>query len=161
MNRAGSSCTGLQMLMLLGATVALAAAASRFYEQPLPLDYPWSRHVEQSALETGMQVMTVAEAEAAVQSFSHIVLDARREADYLAGHLPGAMSLPANDVDAHFAMISSLLDPAMPIMVYCSGQDCDESLLVGRMVIDAGYTNVTLFVGGFRAWQEAGLPVQR
>jgi rhodanese-related sulfurtransferase len=54
-----------------------------------------------------------------------------------------------------------LLTPEQPIVVYCSGPECDESLKLGEILITAGYTNIALFAGGMTAWTEAGYEVQR
>jgi rhodanese-related sulfurtransferase len=150
-----------QMAVLFAVSAAAVLIARGFYSHPLSLHYPWSEHVERSAVEHGMAVASLAETRVIAETFSHIIFDARREADYLAGHLPGAMSLPSGDIDRHFSGITSLLTPEQPILVYCSGQDCDESLMLGKTLIEAGYTNITLFVGGMKEWTDANLPVER
>jgi len=150
-----------QMLLLLALSLAGTLVAYRFYDSPLPLRYAWAEHVERAALEKGMNVATVAATREIADAFSHIILDARREADYLAGHLPGALSLPAADFDRYFQGIAPLLTPEQPILVYCSGHDCDESLQLGEMLRQAGFTNLTLFVGGIKEWEDAGFPVER
>lgn len=150
-----------QMVVLLVAAVAAAAVMRALDDDPLPFDYAWSQHVERAAQEKGMRTVTLDEAREMVSAFSHIVLDARKVADYEAGHLPGAMSLPLLDFDEQFPVISALLTPEQPVLVYCSGHDCDESLKLGEILIQSGYTNITLFAGGMSAWQDAGLEVQR
>jgi len=153
--------TLLQMLLLI-ALAAAGVVVSRFiYEKPLPLNYAWGQHVAGAALEKGMRTATVEEARAISDSFSHIILDARRSSDYNAGRIPGAMSLPVHEVDKHLASVSALLTPSQPILVYCSGHECEESLELGEILITSGYTNVTLFAGGITAWQAAGYPVER
>lgn len=157
--RRGNVCT--QMIILLVASVAAAVMMRWLDEDPLPLRYAWSEHVARTAEAKGMRTVTLQEAREIVSAFSHIVLDARKNADYEAGHLPGAMSLPLLDFDAQFPAISGLLMPDQPVMVYCSGYECDESLKLGEILVQSGYTNITLFAGGMSAWQEAGLEVER
>jgi rhodanese-related sulfurtransferase len=149
------------MLLLLALAVAGAAGSRLLTEKPLPLHYAWGEHVAGTAVEKGMRTASVEEARAISDSFSHIILDARRTSDYNAGRIPGAMSLPVHEVDKHLASVSALLTPAQPILVYCSGHECEESLELGEILIKSGYTNVTLFAGGITAWQEAGYPVER
>ena len=153
--------TTAQMIVLAGLATAAAFISRGFYTEPLPWTYEWSRHVVNSAQEKGMRTVTVGEARQIADSFSHVILDARKEADYLAGHLPGAMPLPVSDLDRHLAGILSMLTPDHPVLVYCSGQDCDESLKLGEILIEAGYTNIALFAGGIIEWQQAGHPVER
>ena len=150
-----------QLLLLAGLAAVGAALAHRFAANPLALDTAWSTYVEDQAMAGGMASASLAEAQAIVASFSHLVLDARRTGDYDAGRLPGALSLPVTDFDAHFPSIAAFLTPEQPVLVYCSGADCDESLELGRLLQAAGFTNLTLFVGGMAAWTEAGLEVER
>lgn len=153
--------TAVQML-LLGLVAAVATLAARaFYPEPLPLDYAWGDHVAAAAEATGMRTVTTEEARVIADTFSHVVLDARKAADYAAGRIPGAMSLPVSAFDAHFGEISALLTPGQPILVYCSGAECEESLELGKILISAGFTNIALFAGGISAWEQAGYPVER
>lgn len=150
-----------QMLLLGAVAGGLSWAAWQASDQPLALDYNWGAHVEAAATETGMRTVSVEETKIITDSFSHILLDARKSADYTAGRIPGAMSLPVSDLDAHLAEIAAFLTPAQPILVYCSGAECEESLELGKFLIESGYTNVTLFAGGITAWEKAGYPVER
>jgi rhodanese-related sulfurtransferase len=153
--------TPFQMLALLAVAVLGAAVARPFYAKPLPFQYDWAGHVEGAAAEKGMRTATIEETRTISESFSHIIFDARRQSDYMAGHIPGAMSLPVHEVDKHLASASAMLTPAQPVLVYCSGQECEESLELGKILIESGYTNVTLFAGGITAWTQAGYPVER
>ncbi len=149
------------MLHLLVAAALAVLAARFFYADPLTLAHAWTGRVEQAASAKGLQVIDTAAAQIIVETYSHLVLDARRESDFLSGHIPGAMSLPANAIDEALVTIAMLLTPEQPVLVYCSGQDCDESIMVGEALVQSGFTNITLYVGGLKAWQEAGLPVSR
>jgi 3-mercaptopyruvate sulfurtransferase SseA len=44
------------------------------------------------------------------------------------------------------------------IVVYCSQASCDLALEVAEKLQALGYTQVRAFMGGFRAWDEAGYP---
>lgn len=149
-------------MVLLGLTAGgLSWAAWKTSDHPLALDYNWGLHVEASAAETGMRTVTVEEAKTMAESFTYVLLDARKASDFSAGRLPGAMSLPVSDLDAHLAEIAAFLTPSQPILVYCSGAECEESLELGKFLIESGYTNVSLFAGGISAWEKAGYPVER
>jgi rhodanese-related sulfurtransferase len=45
------------------------------------------------------------------------------------------------------------------IVVYCGEVNCDLALKVAEKLQAAGFTQVTAYLGGFRAWDEAGYPV--
>lgn len=150
-----------QMAILLAATAAGAFTMRALEEAPLAWTYPWSKHVENSVREKGMRLVELDEAHAIVTTFSHVLIDARKTADYNAGRIPGALSLPLLEFDAAFPGIAPLLTPEQPIVVYCSGEDCDESIKLGDLLIKGGYTNVSLFAGGMIAWKAAGYEVER
>jgi rhodanese-related sulfurtransferase len=47
-------------------------------------------------------------------------------------------------------------DVAMPVILYCGGGS--RSALAADNLQKMGYKNVASMAGGFKAWQEAGLP---
>ncbi len=149
------------MVALAALAAVLAYAAWRTSDTPLALDYAWASHVATAAAETGMRAVTVDEAHAIATSFSHLVLDARKPSDFAAGRIPGAMSLPVSDLDTHLPALAGLLTPEQPLLVYCSGAECEESLELGRILIQSGYTNIALFAGGMAEWTAAGHPVEQ
>jgi len=53
------------------------------------------------------------------------------------------------------------LEPDEPLVVYCAGRTCDEALVLGRQLRDAGYTGVSVYVGGYDAWRRAGHEIER
>jgi len=44
------------------------------------------------------------------------------------------------------------------IVVYCGQVSCDLALKVAEKLQSLEFTRVTAFMGGFRAWDEAGYP---
>ncbi len=44
------------------------------------------------------------------------------------------------------------------IVTYCSGTDCDLSVLLGNKLAEIGYKNVFVFFGGWLDWVEASYP---
>lgn len=146
---------------LLAALAALLGVAAQFVSPTrIPWTQDWSRYVESRALDAGIPLANLDATKAIIDTRSHLVLDARKIADYDAGHIPGAMSLPHSALEESFPAFAPMLTPDLPILVYCSGKDCDESLLLGDFLRKQGFTNVTLYVGGFLEWKAAGLPVE-
>jgi glyoxylase-like metal-dependent hydrolase (beta-lactamase superfamily II)/rhodanese-related sulfurtransferase len=81
------------------------------------------------------------------------VLDVRREAEWQAGHIAGAETWP---VDRFGAQMPPLRRDR-PVAVHCkSGY---RSMIACSLLEKAGYGNVINVVGGFDAWQAAGLAV--
>ena len=134
--------------------------AQAFSPTRIPWREDWSRYVETKALQAGLPLAALADVQRMVREQSHLVLDARPVADYDRGHIPGALSLPQTELDTYYPQILPLLTPAQPVLVYCSGQECDESFLLSVYLREQGYTNVALFVGGYQAWTAAAQPAE-
>jgi rhodanese-related sulfurtransferase len=89
-----------------------------------------------------------------VEAGAVVVLDVRPPAEYAAGHIPGARSVPPDEVQR-------LLD-ALPadaeIVAYCRGPFCVYADEVVRALSRHGYRARRL-EDGFPEWRRAGLPV--
>jgi len=70
------------------------------------------------------------------------------------GHLPGAIHIMSDNIleDAPHR----LPDKAMPVVVYCASERCKRAGLSAARLESLGYADVYHFLGGKRAWQEAG-----
>lgn len=150
----------MRLLIILCVAAACAVLTNVLRENPLPWVEAWSDRVEAKAQELELRIVEVPEAEQIVEEGIYFIFDARGTEYFEEGHLPLAMSLPESEFDEKVQNVLSMLIPEQEIMVYCSGADCDESLLVAKHLVDMGYTNVALFAAGYDAWVEAGLPVE-
>jgi rhodanese-related sulfurtransferase len=86
-----------------------------------------------------------------------LVVDLRPAADYAKGHILGARNIPlaelarrANELDKH---------KAKPLIVHCG----DGNRAGGGVALlrKGGFANVVNLTGGYAAWQQAGLPVEK
>lgn len=84
-----------------------------------------------------------------------ILIDVRMPQELTGGTIPGSEHIPLDNILD--TVPKSIPDPQAPVVVYC------KSGMRGGMAQGAlrklGYTNVSNIVGGFDAWQKAGLPV--
>ena len=138
------------LVSLVAGTAANLASPAR-----IKWVHDWSTYVEDEAEKNGIHVANIDQVRAIVEAGSHFIFDARPASDYAAGNIPGAFSLPAVDIEVQFEEYAPVLTPDQPILVYCSGKECDESLLLGTRFIEYGFTNVVLFVGGYAEWSQA------
>jgi rhodanese-related sulfurtransferase len=77
---------------------------------------------------------------------------------YLDKHLPGAINIPHDQVEA---MAPALLpDKAAAIVVYCANGPCKNSGIAADRLIALGYRDVRDYHEGKQDWIEAGLPVE-
>lgn len=86
----------------------------------------------------------------------HLV-DVREESEWAAGHLPTAIHLGKGIIERDIEQ--SIPDAGAEIVLYCGGGY--RSALAADNLTKMGYTNVWSLDGGYRAWNEAGLPVER
>ena len=148
----------------IGVLLIFGFAAAFLAQWTLPNRIPWQEdwnsYVENKTLKSGLALARIADVQKIVEEQSHIIVDARPLIDYEAGHIPGAVSLPLNEKDIYLDQVLPLLSPEQPILTYCSGEECDESLELSILLKDQGFTNITLFAGGFKAWQASGQPIE-
>jgi len=84
-----------------------------------------------------------------------VLLDVRKEADFLAAHLPGALHINRGELE--FAVAKAIPDTETRIYVYC--RTGIKATFAARTLLDIGYTNVARVVDSFKGWLEAGYPV--
>ena len=128
----------------LPATAAPAASSKAFPPHP-----------DQASLEIG--------SDDAEQLFreGRVFLDARRTSAYADGHIPKARSFPVweSDIaDRVKAFYEEGLDQNAPIVIYCSGGDCEDSHMLAEKLYMVGFNNLLLYKDGFPGWQKRGLP---
>jgi rhodanese-related sulfurtransferase len=93
-----------------------------------------------------------------------LFLDARRSSVYRDGHIPGARSISVWEADADEkvkALYAEGRDQSAPIVVYCSGGDCEDSHMLGEKLYFVGFDNVLVYKDGFPDWEKRGLPVHK
>ena len=77
-----------------------------------------------------------------------LILDVRTAAEYQSGHIPNAVNLSNEDIQA--GKVDSLKDKSQLIMVYC--RSGNRSRQAAQKLAELGYTNVVDF-GGIQSWQ--------
>ena len=88
-----------------------------------------------------------------------LLLEALPERYYSPAHLPGAIHFPHDRVDELAASVIPRLDSA--VVVYCASDTCKNSHIAADALERLGYTNVRVYVGGKKDWQDAGLELER
>lgn len=83
-----------------------------------------------------------------------LVVDVRPAAEFLAGHVPGAVSVPPDEMDARVRRLPAGAD----VVAYCRGPFCVYADDAVRTLRQHGRRAVRL-EDGFPEWRRAGLPV--
>lgn len=87
----------------------------------------------------------------------HILIDTREESEWGRGHLPGAIHMSKGVIERD--IVARVPDKSAKLVLYCGGGF--RSALAGENLKRMGYTDVISMDGGWRAWTEAGLPVEK
>ena len=85
------------------------------------------------------------------------LIDVREESEWAKGHLPRAEHLGKGIIERDVE--SRIPDTGAEIVLYCGGGF--RSALAADALQKMGYTNVASMDGGWRGWNEAGLPVEK
>ena len=88
---------------------------------------------------------------------SFVLVDVREESEFAAGHVPGAVHIGKGVIERDVE--AKVPDPATSLVLYCGGGF--RSALAADALQKMGYTNVISMDGGWRAWTEKGLPVEK
>lgn len=83
------------------------------------------------------------------------VLDVRPHEEYVAGHIPGALSVPFGDLPTRVAG----LGPSSDVVAYCRGAYCVLASDAVRLLLADGYRAARL-EDGMLEWRVAGFPVE-
>lgn len=129
------------------ATAPAAGASARF-----------PAHPDKASVEIGGD-----DAEA-LHKEGRLFLDARRTSVYADGHIAGARNLPVweSDIDGRVkAFFEEGLDQNAPIVIYCSGGDCEDSHMLAEKLYMVGFNAIYIYKDGFPGWTKRGLPVSK
>jgi len=77
--------------------------------------------------------------------------------EYEQGHIPGALSLPLNELGY---LAKKELKKTDTIVVYCASYSCQASTKAAKKLLDLGYSKTLDFKGGKRCWRHAGLELE-
>ncbi|OAM87707.1 hypothetical protein AW736_20770 [Termitidicoccus mucosus] len=92
-----------------------------------------------------------------------LIIDARPGLFYKYGHIPGAISLPAqtNELGRETGKVLSGVPGNRTIVIYCADAQCENAETVAGQVSRHGYGNIYIFSGGWSEWTETGRPVEK
>lgn len=96
-----------------------------------------------------------------------IYVDTRTEAEFKAGHVPGAKLVPYHEKSPKEADFDAALDKFdlaqlgsdrnAKLIFACNGAECWKSFKASQAALKAGYKNVNWFRGGFPEWRTSGM----
>lgn len=98
--------------------------------------------------------VTKSELEYRIKNQKVLIIDARNQRDFQAGHVPEAINFPADKSATDQKVRTSFADYAkdIPVVVYCQSAGCNYDEFVGNLLVKNGFTNVSFFSGGWMEW---------
>ena len=160
-------------LLLLIGCLTLGLVVNEMRPSPLPLiDSPLQSRPNQPPGNSNQSVpipsapdpdVNQDEMQKTASNHEALIVDARSETLYRAGHIPSAISLPRDNFDQRYQALRSTLQSHrdQTIVVYCSGLRCPDSQVVAAALKNLGYPHVRLYPGGWNDWQTAHLPEEK
>ena len=87
----------------------------------------------------------------------HILIDTREDNEWQAGHAQGAIHLSKGIIERDIE--TAIPEKSKRLILYCGGGF--RSAMATDNLQKMGYTDVISLDGGWRAWNEAGLPTEK
>jgi rhodanese-related sulfurtransferase len=87
----------------------------------------------------------------------HVLIDVREDREWADGHAAGAIHLSKGVIERDIE--SEIPDKSTTMVLYCGGGY--RSALAAVELQKMGYTSVISLDGGWRAWTQAALPVEK
>ena len=106
---------------------------------------------------TRIKEVSVADTRARIAADSNTrLIDVREDDEWRAGHAAGAEHLGKGIIERDIETLAP--DKSTELILYCGGGY--RSALAADVLQTMGYTNVWSMAGGWKAWKEAGAPVE-
>jgi rhodanese-related sulfurtransferase len=84
-------------------------------------------------------------------------IDARPVEEFAEGHIKGSLNIPFYGSENYKSVLNKISKDDI-VVTYCSGEDCDLSILLGDELFSKGYKKVYVFFGGWNDWLIKGYP---
>ncbi len=88
-----------------------------------------------------------------------IFVDVRKDSDWDAGRVPGAVHLELKKVLSE-DKLAEVVDKNTEVVIYCNGEKCMRSSKACAKAVSWGFSKVYYFRDGFPAWEAAGYAVE-
>jgi len=133
--------------------VSAAAGAAYNYARLGPMvarhgPAPASRH----------DYLSLEDVAAALARGDAIFIDCRTKAQFEASHIPGAINVPYDRIEEHWARVSDWIPTDAKVIVYGQARAITQQLMVEAALVRAGFSP-SLLRGNFDMWQDGNLPV--
>jgi rhodanese-related sulfurtransferase len=116
---------------------------------------------KQDTVDSDIEINNPLKVQQMIKNREVVLIDVRSGDAYDMGHLPGAFSFPLADFDQVLPQLLDLVKKDSAILVYCSGVECSDSHTFAAQLLALRFTQVRVYAGGFREWQEMGFETEK
>ncbi len=149
-------------LLQIAALLAASMAAGAVRNAALSPSLPWTRLPEHplaaEIIEAGFRLAAREEVAQASEAGWPLIFDARSQTEYDRGHIPGALSTPAQELATRGGEYAAMLGPTDPVILYCSHEACTDALRVAEVIRGDHGRDVAIYLPGMVGWRAAGGP---
>ena len=157
----------LVVFLAFSASCVLGVLTNALRRVPLPVVYEKPETRMLRSISSGTEAISrepeLLEFKAVLRTWKDsaaLFVDAREPAFFEEGHIPRAINLPRDEI-LRAKTIAELEDKAWPVIVYCSGEDCEDSKLVAKALLAMGHAKVSVYAGGWEEWAALRSPVEK
>ena len=97
------------------------------------------------------------EATRLINSANAVLVDVRETKEFEGGRLPKAVHIPLSQLESRGAELERFAE--RPVVAYC--MTGNRSGLAAKTLAKIGFKDIYQLRGGYRAWKDAGLPVEK
>ncbi|GAB3363092.1 MULTISPECIES: rhodanese-like domain-containing protein [Giesbergeria] len=109
------------------------------------------------ALQAGAGGLSTAAAVQLINREKGVLIDVCGADEYATGHAAGAKNVPLAELESRLPAV--VKNKNVPLVLVCArGSRAQRAAVVAQKL---GYTNAQVLAGGLKAWQEAGLPIDK
>ena len=89
-----------------------------------------------------------------------VFIDARDNNEFNEGHILGSINIPYESDEKKYnnTLLDSLYSVDVPLVIYCSGEDCSLSYDLSYYLYSLGFVSIFYFEEGYPVWKELGYP---
>jgi rhodanese-related sulfurtransferase len=145
--------TARKTLWLILTAVLLALVVNLIHPKRIPWVENWGSRVEARAVAEQVPLVLLSDMLNFLRDGSHLFVDARPAGEYAPAHLPGAVSLPFRTLEKYPVVTAQVMASGKPPVLYCTGPECEDCLLLALHLRKLGRKDVSVFIGGMKLWQ--------
>lgn len=142
-----------QAAAIILASLTFSFLFNLMHEQGLFAQPAALAHVVEANFETFLPKATQDDVRNAIGTDA-VIIDARWKADYVVGHIDGAINLEPSVSGEDIREALCAIPTSAKIIIYCQSSSCPFSGNLGRRLRNSGYFNLALFKGGWREWSQ-------